>query len=243
MTKPKIDAQEALAYIRSAKSDTELMAIYNLSSRGLQSLFKKLIAAGVLSVAEIEERMPGFAKEALLSEQAAPPKTRGAEINVKEAVADIRAGMDDARLMEKYRLTSKGLVSMMDQLAKAGVIERSEIDARMPAFDATVDLMDVMKRFGFDRASSSRADEKVPEKCVACGAPQTIELEVCPACGVNIDEFKGGKIPARPTDTPQTPPAEPAWICPACDRPQDRPYEECPVCGVIVEKFQKRDSS
>lgn len=51
-------------------------------------------------------------------------------INAKEAVNDIRAGMDDAALMAKYRLSAGGLQSFIRKLADAGVLHASEVQAR-----------------------------------------------------------------------------------------------------------------
>jgi CheY-like chemotaxis protein len=55
--KPVIDASEALQYIRDGMSDSALMKRYNISAKGLESLFKKLVAAGVLDHSDIEKRV------------------------------------------------------------------------------------------------------------------------------------------------------------------------------------------
>ncbi|MBI5252264.1 MAG: HD domain-containing protein [Desulfomonile tiedjei] len=56
MKKPEIEANQAVEDIRSGFDDTELMKKYGLSARGLQSLFAKLVSAGVLRKSEIEAR-------------------------------------------------------------------------------------------------------------------------------------------------------------------------------------------
>ena len=53
-------------------------------------------------------------------------------IKAKEAVADIRSGMDDAALMEKYHLSAEGLQSLFDKLVTGGFIDLSEIARRLP---------------------------------------------------------------------------------------------------------------
>ncbi len=55
-------------------------------------------------------------------------------INAKQAVADIRSGMDDAALMSKHHLSSQGLQSLLDKLVKGGFIDLSEIAGRLPGF-------------------------------------------------------------------------------------------------------------
>ncbi len=49
-------------------------------------------------------------------------------INVKAIVADIKAGMNNAALMEKYQLSEKGLQSLFKKLMDAGALKSSELD-------------------------------------------------------------------------------------------------------------------
>lgn len=54
-------------------------------------------------------------------------KTR---VDAKQAIDDIRAGMSDADLMEKYSISSRGLQSLFRKLVSSGLLKQSEIDAR-----------------------------------------------------------------------------------------------------------------
>jgi hypothetical protein len=56
MSKPQLNAKEILQDMRSRMDDTALMAKYSLSAQGLQGVFKKLIAAGVLKQSELDNR-------------------------------------------------------------------------------------------------------------------------------------------------------------------------------------------
>jgi len=56
MPKPRIDAREALEDIQAGLDDAALMRKYNISAKGLQSLFQKLVASGALKQSEIDER-------------------------------------------------------------------------------------------------------------------------------------------------------------------------------------------
>ncbi len=56
MRKTRIDAKQAIDDIRAGMSDATLMENYNISSRGLQSLFKKLVSSGLLKQSEIDAR-------------------------------------------------------------------------------------------------------------------------------------------------------------------------------------------
>lgn len=55
--KPVIDALEAIGLIRAGWTDMDLMRKYNLSSRGVQSLLRKLLLAGAISQDDIENRI------------------------------------------------------------------------------------------------------------------------------------------------------------------------------------------
>jgi Ankyrin repeats (3 copies)/Ankyrin repeat len=60
MPKQRIDAKDAIRDIQSGAGDSTLMEKYNISSRGLQSLFKRLVGAGLLKQEEIDRRMNEF---------------------------------------------------------------------------------------------------------------------------------------------------------------------------------------
>ena len=55
--KRRIDAEQVLNDIRSGMSDQSLMNKYALSAKGLQSLFEKLLDAGLITQSELEDRM------------------------------------------------------------------------------------------------------------------------------------------------------------------------------------------
>ena len=58
--KPRIDARQAIADLRSGMSDDALMRKYSISAAGLQSLLNKLLEADLIDHMEVEERIsPG----------------------------------------------------------------------------------------------------------------------------------------------------------------------------------------
>lgn len=57
------------------------------------------------------------------------------EISGKHFLKDMRAGMSDSELMDKYRLTEKGLASVLDKLLELKLITLSELHARSPFYD------------------------------------------------------------------------------------------------------------
>jgi uncharacterized protein (DUF433 family) len=88
----KVDSREVLADIRSGMSDMTLMAKYKLSSRGLQSLFKKLGESGLLK-----------------------------QLNAREVIDDLRAGMSRGEIMEKYALSIKGFEALLVEIDRHGL--------------------------------------------------------------------------------------------------------------------------
>lgn len=90
-------------------------------------------------------------------------------INAKEAVSDIRLGMTSDDLMQKYRLSAKGLDALFRKLVGAGLLHENELH-RQP----------------HDAPSAMH----VAWKCPACGAAQTREYAECPQCGVIVAKFQ-----------------------------------------------------
>jgi hypothetical protein len=143
MAKRKISAKEAVAAIRLGMDDSALMKEYGLARSGLQSLFDKLVTSGYLDLAEVQGRVPGFMGTVDISEAVFPAKGQGTQgapqpqtgragawINAQEAARDVRGGLGDAALMGKYRLTSRGLRSMVDKLVAVGLITEADLDRR-----------------------------------------------------------------------------------------------------------------
>jgi len=58
MEKRKITAREILGDVRTGAGDPALMEKYKLSAQGLQSVFNKLLKAGVLTQQELDDRVP-----------------------------------------------------------------------------------------------------------------------------------------------------------------------------------------
>jgi hypothetical protein len=62
------------------------------------------------------------------------------KIKAKDIVGDIRSGTKDSDLMEKYRLTARGLQSIFSKLVEAGVMESQELSGRSLDLSDTVAL-------------------------------------------------------------------------------------------------------
>lgn len=65
-------------------------------------------------------------------------------INAKEIIVDIRSGMDDAQLMRKYKLTSKGLQSAFSKLISNRLLTIEEIYGQHRSEDEDTVIIDDM---------------------------------------------------------------------------------------------------
>lgn len=65
----------------------------------------------------------------------------GPRINVKEVVNDIREGVDDVGLINKYKLTAAQLEQLFRKLVEKGYITQKELDSRVQFFEGTVELV------------------------------------------------------------------------------------------------------
>lgn len=92
------------------------------------------------------------------------------KISAKDAVADVRSGMDNRQLMEKYGVNESGLRSLLTKLVQAGLLDQAELDSRLPGPSPT-----------------PAADAW---KCPACGALQAERPYVCPQCGVIVAKYE-----------------------------------------------------
>ncbi|AFM25504.1 PilZ domain-containing protein [Desulfomonile tiedjei] len=69
------------------------------------------------------------------------------EIEAKDLIFDIRTGMTDAQLMEKYRLTYKGLRSALKKLLNVQAISPEELYERFPLYEVITaeDMKELVK--------------------------------------------------------------------------------------------------
>jgi hypothetical protein len=126
-----IDAAEAVKSIRSGMTDADLMSRYKISADGLQSLFKKLSAAGAIRQSEISERLARSHEAISLDETTTEillPEESGVPVAAKEILRGLKSGMDYKTLMEEYGLTAKDFRTLLNKFQKEGLISEPELD-------------------------------------------------------------------------------------------------------------------
>ncbi len=100
-------------------------------------------------------------------------------INAKQAVRDIRLGLSDSEMMEKYELSSRGLQSLFEKLIEEGLVDSRDVEERVPLHSRTVAVQ--------------------LYRCPACQMPQFEPFDVCPQCGVIVTKFKASETKASET--------------------------------------------
>ncbi len=213
MDKPVIDAREVLNDLRSGMEDVDLMQKYNLSSRGLQSLFRKLTQAGIIREVSPRELLrdirAGYSPDRLMEKYKLSvsalrcalrdldlfgfldeAKRQGAattvvKISASEVIADIRAGMGDLRLMEKYGISFDGLQRVYAKLLEGELMTREELHTvRINPSEVVADVragmddMGLMKKYGI----SSGGLQHLCARLVETGAITQEELHAAASC-------------------------------------------------------------
>jgi uncharacterized protein (DUF433 family) len=138
-----------------------------------------------------------------------PTKPR---INARDAVNDIRAGMADSELMQKYGISAKGLHSLFLKLLDVKAITQSELNRRLEAFlDTmmieqidTVDLLDdlrsgssnseLMKKYKLSAEGLQRALQKVID-AQALAAKELNSSSPSPLDTVSVEDER--KVPRQ----------------------------------------------
>lgn len=112
-------------------------------------------------------------------------------LSAKEVLKDIRAGMSDQELMDKYDLSPGGLQSLFEKLMKAGLLTQDHLDRRTSGSQGT--NTGTQRRIDDPTVTLKEQAMHVPPAfkflCPACKAPHTEEYAVCPQCGIIVEKF------------------------------------------------------
>jgi len=170
--KPRIDAADALFCIQGGMEDAELMKRYNLSIKGVQSLFGKLVAARLITRSELDLRSSTGQRSFVLDEQVRRPMTpfvASPDIELSAALELIRSGTSREGMAERYALSNAGLDHLIRRLVAEGLITKEEVDERLPAPVKEFEIRHRLSKEVMYRATATTL-AVVVEKAVAAGA-------------------------------------------------------------------------
>jgi len=125
--KPKIKAGDAVRYIRSGMTDSQLMEKFGLSAKGVHSLILKLLEVKVITQEEIDQRKAGYHDTTVIR-----------RMSEDDFIKDIRSGMSDSDLMKKYALSADGLRTVFQTLMEAKAVRVEELYRTSPSVHDTV---------------------------------------------------------------------------------------------------------
>lgn len=169
MEKLKISAKEVLDDIHSGMPDEELRSRHSLSKHQLQSLFSKLVDAGLIAQSELDNR--GSIE---LAEEASWTCPACGEPQEMEFDKCPECGVDVAAFKARQVISSwepsEGLGSLIKDLQGAGALKEgpgSDQRAKPPA-----------------AASTGLVTE-----CPACGKVQPKPFDECPVCGIVVIRY------------------------------------------------------
>lgn len=116
------------------------------------------------------------------------PQASKRTVNAKLIVQDIRAGLSESEIKEKFKLSDKGYKSVLLKLSSMGMLNEPGPEYQSPAPKAQPKL--------------SERGLRIEWKCPACGAPQPRVYEECPNCGVIASKAAAIHSPAyRPHES------------------------------------------
>ncbi len=181
MARIRLDAKDVLTDLRQGMGDSEIMEKYNLSARGVQSLFGKLVESGLIDKAELENRaaspnrtvdIRSFQFADTVSMAPLSGQKTKVVVDAKEVLGDIADGISDSELMDKYALSVLGLQSLLTKLVAGGLVDQETLDNRGNVEEDTVRLEDW--------------------KCPNCHRMQFVEFDICPECGAVVAHASSG---------------------------------------------------
>ncbi len=115
--------------IRSGMTDDELMKKYRLTAKGLESLFQKLVEAGLLEESFLLKQTAAAPADAKSTESPAPiRKTTGhqspeAPELFRRIAREIKEGLHDSEIMRRHELSPGKLSQIKSSLVQEGLLE------------------------------------------------------------------------------------------------------------------------
>ena len=196
MEKPKISAKEISKDIRAGFSNSQIRLKYGLTEKQLESIFKKLVSAGLFSEAELNARKKAKKPAPPELEEATPKARPASPVSDKASavLADLKAGGHKMEIMSRHELSPSQYDKIIEELTASGALPGKDVGAGQPA--------------------------KIV-KCRFCDARVSADQEQCPSCHQWLDGRDA--TPERIAERLQPPPIAGAGLvsdkyCPWDDR-------------------------
>lgn len=125
---PVVSAKEILQDLANNLTDRQLMKKHGLSERTLAKTFKKLLAMGYITRDALAERL-GMETPELASDQKGEGYVKPV-VSAAAVLQDIADNRSDSEIMHKYKLSPKGLSSLMRKLYKRGLVSKLTLKKR-----------------------------------------------------------------------------------------------------------------
>jgi hypothetical protein len=157
--KTRINPRDAVPCIRSGMSDTELMDRYNISARGLDSLFRKLVDAGEIDSSELESRKHGLEwAEIVFAPSAKEPEQFHGDCSAEDLPG--RAGFKEFLELHKvYAAAIGGAVIGAFVVAAASLL----INSGWPSIETSAPSVATTSSPGPPKGSSREAAQEIIE--------------------------------------------------------------------------------
>jgi len=123
--KPVVSAKQLLLDLRNNLTDRQLMRKHGLSRKGLASLYKKLLQKKLVTRKELAKRMGIETGEIAVALEGLGKNKM--TIEASEVLKDLSEQMTDHELMHKYKISHRGLQSMMRKLYQKGLVTKEDI--------------------------------------------------------------------------------------------------------------------
>ncbi len=121
-------------------------------------------------------------------------------IRAGEAVNDIRAGMTDSEMMEKYGLSGKGLDKLFMKLLEVHAISQSEMDKRCAAYQDTIMIQQLdANEMAADLRTGLSDSEMMKKYALSPHGLQRAFQRMMDASIITVDDLR--RLPQSPYDS------------------------------------------
>lgn len=185
-------------------------------------------------------------------------------IEAKQFVTDLRAGLDDEALMDKYALPARGLQEVFRSLLSAGLVAQEELDERMPSHIGTVAITRdwdssspggeaekpaeedsskpvIRAKEALKDVRSNMTDRQIMKKYrLSARGYQSLLTKLLKAGLIDRDELEvrspmlEGTISLRGVADRDETPL----TCPSCNSPLERRSDGCSRCGFSIRRLK-----